>query len=262
MDLRLKGRRALVTGSTAGIGLAIAEALAREGAAVVVNGRGGERVAATVRALGEAGGDVAGLAADLATPEGAEEAIARHPDVDILVNNLGIYEPKPFERIADADWARMIEANFMSGVRLCRHHLPRMKARGWGRVLFVSSESAVNIPVEMIHYGVTKTMQVALARGLAETCAGTEVTVNSVLAGPTRSEGVGRFVEALAAERGVDAAEVERDFFASARPSSLLRRFAEPAEVAAVVAFLASPLASATNGAAVRAEGGVVRSIL
>jgi NAD(P)-dependent dehydrogenase (short-subunit alcohol dehydrogenase family) len=262
MDLQLRGQRALVTGSTAGIGLAIAEALAREGARVVVNGRSEARVKEALDHLAGSGADVLGLAADLGTPEGAAQAIEQHPDLDILVNNLGIYEPKPFHAIADEDWQRMIEVNFMSGVRLCRHHLPRMKERGRGRIIFISSESAVNIPVEMIHYGVTKTMQVALARGLAESCAGTAVTVNSVLAGPTRSEGVSQFIADLAAEKGIDPAEVERDFFASARPSSLLQRFAEPAEVASLVAYLASPLASATNGAALRADGGVVRSIL
>ena len=262
MDLQLRGKRALVTGSTAGIGFATAEALAREGASVIVNGRGEARVREAVQALSGAGAKVHGLAADLGTAEGAEVAIKAHPDLDILVNNVGIYEPKPFEDIPDEDWSRMIEVNFMSGVRLCRHHLPRMKQRSWGRIVFISSESAVNIPVEMVHYGVTKTMQVALARGLAEGCAGTAVTVNSVLAGPTRSEGVGRFAEDLAKARGVDPAEVERDFFATARPSSLLQRFADPAEVAPLVAFLASPLSAATNGAALRADGGVVRSIL
>ena len=262
MDLQLRGKRALVTGSTAGIGFAIAEALAREGAVVVVNGRGEPRVREAVQKLAATGAEVHGLAADLGTAEGAEAAVAAHPDLDVLVNNVGIYEPKDFEAIPDEDWRRIIEVNFMSGVRLCRHHLPRMKERGWGRIVFISSESAVNIPVEMVHYGVTKTMQVALARGLAESCAGTAVTVNSVLAGPTRSEGVDKFVEDLAKARGVDPAQVERDFFATARPSSLLRRFADPAEVAPLVAFLASPLSAATNGAALRAEGGVVRSIL
>lgn len=262
MDLQLRGKRALVTGSTAGIGFAIAEALAREGAAVIVNGRSQARVEEALGRLAGTRAELIGLAADLGTSEGAARAIARHPDLDILVNNLGIFEPKPFEAIPDEDWQRFIEVNFMSGVRLCRHHLPRMKQRGRGRIIFISSESAVNTPVEMIHYGVTKTMQVALARGLAESCAGTAVTVNSVLAGPTRSEGVSHFIADLAAEKGIDPAEVERDFFASARPSSLLQRFAEPAEVASLVAYLASPLASATNGAALRADGGVVRSIL
>jgi NAD(P)-dependent dehydrogenase (short-subunit alcohol dehydrogenase family) len=262
MDLQLRGRRALVTGSTAGIGFAIAEALAREGAAVIVNGRSQARVEEALGRLAGTGADLVGLAGDLGTAAGVDEAIARHPDLDILVNNLGIFEPKPFEAIPDQDWQRFIEMNFMSGVRLCRHYLPRMKERGWGRIIFISSESGVNIPVEMIHYGVTKTMQIALARGLAETCTGTAVTVNSVLPGPTRSEGVIQFVADLAAQQGVDTAQVEHDFFATARPSSLLQRFAEPAEVASLVAYLASPLASATNGAAVRADGGVVRSIL
>jgi NAD(P)-dependent dehydrogenase (short-subunit alcohol dehydrogenase family) len=262
MDLQLRGRRALVTGSTAGIGFAIAEALAREGAAVIVNGRSQARVEEALGRLAGTGAELVGLTGDLGTAAGVDEAIARHPDLDILVNNLGIFEPKPFEAIPDQDWQRFIEVNFMSGVRLCRHYLPRMKERGWGRIIFISSESGVNIPVEMIHYGVTKTMQIALARGLAETCTGTAVTVNSVLPGPTRSEGVIQFVADLAAQQGVDTAQVERDFFATARPSSLLQRFAEPAEVASLVAYLASPLASATNGAAVRADGGVVRSIL
>jgi NAD(P)-dependent dehydrogenase (short-subunit alcohol dehydrogenase family) len=202
------------------------------------------------------------LAADLGTPEGAETAIRRFPEVAILVNNLGIFEPRPFEEITDEEWQKMIEVNFMSGVRLSRHHLPRMKAAGWGRIIFIASESAVNIPVEMIHYGVTKTMQVALARGLAEATVGTGVTVNSILPGPTRSEGVARFVEDLARSRGKSTEEMEREFFATARPTSLLRRFETTDEIAALVAFVASPLSSATNGAALRADGGLLRSIL
>jgi len=263
MDLQLAGKQALVTGSTAGIGLAIAEALAGEGARVVVNGRGQARVDAAAAAVRERhpDADVATLAADLGSAEGAAEAARRLPDLDILVNNLGTYEPVPFEEITDEAWARLIEVNFMSGVRLARHHLPRMKERGWGRILFISSESAVNIPVEMIHYGVTKTMQVALARGLAETTVGTGVTVNSILAGPTRSEGVETFIVDMGRTQGKSPEEVEREFFKTARPSSLLQRFATPAEVASMAAYVASPLASATNGAALRVEGGVVRSI-
>jgi NAD(P)-dependent dehydrogenase (short-subunit alcohol dehydrogenase family) len=188
--------------------------------------------------------------------------VAAFPDLDILVNNLGIFEAKEFTDIDDEAWERIWQTNVMSGVRLSRHYLARMIANGWGRIVFVSSESAVNIPSEMIHYGVTKTAQVALARGLAETTAGTAVTVNSVLAGPTKSEGVTRFVEGLASAKGTDAAAVERDFFKHMRPSSLLKRFAAPEEVANLVAYVCSPLSSATNGAALRADGGVVRSIL
>jgi NAD(P)-dependent dehydrogenase (short-subunit alcohol dehydrogenase family) len=259
MDLQLQGKLALVTGSTAGIGLAIAQGLAREGARVIVNGRTEARVAEAARAIG---GDVETLAADLSRPEAALRAVERFPGVDILVNNLGVYGPKPFEEISDEDWRAIIETNFMSGVRLSRHYLPRMKQAGWGRILFISSESAVQLPAEMIHYGVTKTMQIALARGLAETTAGTGVTVNSVLAGPTLSEGVGGFMQELARSRGVELAEIEREFFQGIRPTSLLKRFETPEETAAMVVFLASPLASGTNGAAVRAEGGIVRSIL
>ena len=264
MDLQLGSKLALVTGSTAGIGLAIAKALAGEGTRVIVNGRTDARVATAIDAIKA---DVPSaalepLAADLGTAEGAELTIRCFPDVDILVNNVGIFEPRPFEEIRDDEWQRMIEVNFMSGVRLSRHHLPRMKAAGWGRIIFIASESAVNIPVEMIHYGITKTMQVALARGLAETTVGTAVTVNSVLPGPTRSEGVGQFVKDLARSQGVTEAEMEREFFKTARPSSLLRRFETTDEIAALVAFIASPLSSATNGAALRADGGLLRSIL
>jgi NAD(P)-dependent dehydrogenase (short-subunit alcohol dehydrogenase family) len=264
MKLQLEEKLALVTGSTAGIGLAIAEALAAEGGRVIVNGRTEKRVAEAVAALRAAvpAARLEPLALDLATAEGAAEAARRFAEVDILVNNLGVYGAKPFEAITDADWQSIIETNFMSGARLSRHYLPGMKARNWGRIIFISSESAVNIPVEMIHYGVTKTMQVALARGLAETTAGTQVTVNTVLAGPTRSEGVEAFIAGMAQSKQVAPAQVEREFFQSVRPSSLLRRFATPDEVAALVAFVASPLASAVNGAALRAEGGLLRSIL
>ena len=264
MDLKLENKTALVTGSTAGIGFAIAKALAAEGARVIVNGRTAARVSAAVVSIrrSQPNAKCESLVADLALPDAATEAAQRFPAVDVLINNLGVYAPKSFEDISDADWLAIIETNFMSGVRLSRLYLPRMRAVNWGRIMFISSESAVNIPVEMIHYGVTKTMQVALARGLAETTAGTGVTVNSVLAGPTRSEGVEAFIAGLAKSKGLTPVAVEKDFFRSARPSSLLQRFATTDEVAALAAFVASPLSSATNGAALRVEGGLVRSIL
>lgn len=263
MDLRLTDKLALVTGSTAGIGFAIAKALASEGATVVVNGRTRARVAdaiAKIRAR-HPGAKLEDMAGDLSRAETAAETIGKFPHLDILINNLGQYETKPFEEISDDDWKAMIETNFMSGVRLSRYYLPKMKDANWGRILFISSESAINIPVEMIHYGVTKTMQLALARGLAETTVGTDVTVNTILAGPTRSEGVEKFIQDVAKSRGVEAAAVEQEFFRTVRPGSLLKRFAGPDEVAALVAFVASPLSSATNGAALRVEGGVIRSI-
>jgi hypothetical protein len=259
MNLQLEGKRALVTGSTAGIGFAIAEALANEGARVIVNGRTRKRVD---EALAKLKGKLEGVAADLGTAEGAAEVWRRYPEVDILINNLGIFEPKPFEQIPDEDWRRFFEVNVLSGVRLSRQYLPGMKQRDWGRIIFISSESAVQIPAEMIHYGMTKTAQIAVARGLAETTKGTNVTVNSVLPGPTASEGVGDFVKSMAEAQKSDAATVERQFFKTVRPSSLLQRFARTEEVAALVAFVASPLSSATNGAALRVDGGVVRAIL
>jgi NAD(P)-dependent dehydrogenase (short-subunit alcohol dehydrogenase family) len=187
--------------------------------------------------------------------------MAAHPEVDILVNNMGIFEPKAFDQISDVEWLRFFEVNVMSGIRLSRHYVRGMRARNWGRIVFVSSESGLQIPAEMIHYGMTKTAQIAVARGLAETLAGTNVTVNSVLPGPTASEGVTTFVKNLAAERGLDAAAMEKEFFTTARPSSLLQRFATPAEVAALIAYTCSTQASATTGAALRVDGGVVRAI-
>lgn len=260
MDLQLGGKRALVTGSTAGIGFAIAEALAKEGATVIVNGRTAKRVDEAVAKL--AGMRVEPLVADLGTAAGAEETIRRYSDVEILVNNVGIYEVKPFEQIPDSDWLRLFEVNVMSGIRLSRHYLPCMKEKNWGRIVFISSESGVQIPSEMIHYGMTKSAQLAISRGMAETTAGTGVTVNAVLPGPTESEAVGGFVENLAKQRGMDRPAIEAEFFKSVRPSSLLKRFARADEVAAMVAFICSPLSSATNGAAVRVDGGVVRSIV
>ena len=263
MDLELKGKRALVSGSTAGIGLAAARLLAAEGAAVVVNGRTEARVSAAVGAIRDAvrGANVRGVAADLGTAAGCDALARAAGEIDVLVNNVGIFEPKPFEEISDADWMRFFETNVLSGVRLARHALPGMRSRGWGRIVFVSSESALQIPVEMIHYGMTKTAQIAVARGLAEATVGTGVTVNSVLPGPTSSEGVATFVEQMAKARGVDFASMEREFFQTARPSSLLKRFATPDEVAAMIVYVCSGRASATNGAALRVDGGVVRAI-
>jgi NAD(P)-dependent dehydrogenase (short-subunit alcohol dehydrogenase family) len=264
MDLQLTNKTAVVTGSTAGIGFAIASLLAQEGAAVVVNGRSQKRVDEAIEHIRRVRKDVhvTGVAADLGASEGVEMLTASVPQVDILVNNLGIFEPKPFTEIPDEDWLRFFEINVLSGVRLSRFYLPGMLQRNWGRIVFISSESALNIPVEMIHYGVTKTAQIALARGLAETTAGTNVTVNSVLAGPTRSEGVNGFLQELAKAQGASISTLEKEFFRSVRPSSLLKRFATPEEVAAMVVYVCSPVASATNGAALRVEGGVVRSIV
>src|SRR5207247_4017081 len=252
MDLQLKAKTALVTGSTAGIGFAIARALAREGASVVITGRTKERVDEAIENVRREIRDVkiSGIAADLATPDGASRCIQAVPTIDVLVNNVGVYEPKPFEQITDDDWHTIIEVNFMSGLRLSRHYLSRMKAANWGRIIFISSESAINIPVEMIHYGVTKTMQVALARGLAETTLGTALTVNSVLAGPTRSEGVEKFLVDMAQTKNVTPEEIEKEFFRTTRPSWLLQRFATTAEVAALGTSIASPPSSAINGAA------------
>jgi NAD(P)-dependent dehydrogenase (short-subunit alcohol dehydrogenase family) len=264
MDLGIAGKLALVTGSTAGIGFAAARALAEEGARVTVNGRTTARVVQAVdqlkRELPTA--SVAGIAADLSGAAGCAQLVRQLPSVDILVNNMGIFEPRPFPEITDADWLRFFETNVLSGIRLSRHYLPAMRQKDWGRIVFVSSESAVQIPVEMIHYGMTKTAQIAVARGLAESLAGTGVTVNSVLPGPTASEGVGAFVADLAASRGVDADTVEREFFASARPSSIIQRFATPDEVASMIAYVCSARASATTGAALRVDGGVVRAII
>lgn len=262
MTATLSGSTAVVTGSTAGIGYAIAEELARAGAAVVVNGRSQARVDAALASLRATLPDaqLRGVAADLASAQGAAEFIAAVPQTDILINNLGIFVPTDFADIADEEWQRLWDANVMSGVRLSRHYFGGMLQRNRGRVVFLSSESGLQIPAEMIHYGVTKAAQIALARGMAQLTTGTEVTVNSVLAGPTRSEGVGVFVEQLAQQQGVSTAEFEKQFFDTARPTSLLRRFAEPAEIARVVAFVASPAASVVNGSAIRAEGGLVLS--
>jgi NAD(P)-dependent dehydrogenase (short-subunit alcohol dehydrogenase family) len=263
MDLGLKAKKVVVSGSTAGIGFAIAAALAAEGAQVIVNGRTAARVTAAVESIRQRvkNADVRGIPADLGTAKGVVEFLQQVPETDILVNNLGIFEPKPFLEIPDSDWLRFFEVNVLSGVRLSRHYLPGMLKKNWGRVIFISSESAQQIPAEMVHYGMTKTAQVAVARGLAESVAGTGVTVNSILVGPTASEGVGMFVEHMAKQQGITKAEIEKQFFSTVRPSSLLKRFETPEEVAAVVAFVASTQATSINGSAVRAEGGVIRGI-
>jgi NAD(P)-dependent dehydrogenase (short-subunit alcohol dehydrogenase family) len=264
MDLQLQDKRALITGSTSGIGFAAAVALAREGAHVLLNGRSARRVEDACKRLlvvvPEA--QVSGTAADLSTADGVQALVSACPDIDILVNNLGIFEPKAFDDIGDTDWQRMFDVNVMSGVRLARAYLPAMKQRNWGRIVFVSSESGANIPAEMVHYGMSKSAQLAVSRGIAEVTAGTGVTCNAVLPGPTMTEGVGEFFASLAAGQGVDLVEAQRRFFADARPSSLLKRFIDPAEVASLITYVCSPLSAATNGAALRVDGGIVRSIV
>jgi NAD(P)-dependent dehydrogenase (short-subunit alcohol dehydrogenase family) len=263
MDLQLSGKLALISGSTAGIGFAIASALAKECAAVVINGRTQQRVDAAIANIRKAApqAKVEGIAADLGTAKGVGAVTSRFASVDILVNNLSIFDPKAFEDISDEEWLRFFEVNVLSGVRLSRHYLPQMKVRNWGRIVFISSESGVQIPAEMIHYGMTKTAELAVARGLAETTIGTNVTVNSILPGPTSSEGVSEFVARFAEKEGVSREQFEKEFFKTARPSSLLQRFTTPDEVAQMVAFVCSPLSSATNGAALRVDGGVIRAI-
>jgi NAD(P)-dependent dehydrogenase (short-subunit alcohol dehydrogenase family) len=264
MDLLLKEKLALVSGSTAGIGLAIAEGLAREGATVIVNGRSKPRVANAIETIRQKypGSKLEGFTGDLSTAEGFELLKSGYPDLDILVNNLGIFNPQPFEEISDQEWRKFFEVNVLSGVRLSRYYLPRMKNKNWGRIVFISSESAIQIPLEMIHYGCTKTAQLAISRGLAESTVGTGVTVNAVLPGPTASEGVSDFVAKLAEETKQSAAEFEKVFFEKVRPTSLLKRFATTEEVANMVVYICSPLASATNGASLRVDGGVVRTII
>jgi len=264
MKIDLHGHRAVISGSTAGIGFAIAKGLAEAGATVVINGRRESAVTEAVRQLVEtvAGASIEGVAADLATSEGVTEFLRRAGRPDILVNNLGIFEAKPFEQITDADWHRFFETNVMSGIRLSRHFLPAMREKNWGRVVFISSESALNIPTEMIHYGMTKTAQLAIARGLAQTMAGTGVTVNSVLPGPTRSKGVADFFRDMAKDAHQPMDGIEKEFIAQHRPSSILRRLATVEEVANMVVYVCSEEASATTGAALRVDGGVVQYIV
>lgn len=267
MDLQLDGKTALVSGSTAGIGLAIAKRLAAEGALVTVVGRSRDKLdeaAAIVAEQSPSGAAQAGvraIRADLATAEGAAIAASEVPDVDILVNNLGIYESKAFADISDDDWRRFFDVNVLSGARLARQYLPGMLGRDWGRVIFIASESALNIPTDMIHYGMTKTAQLAIARGLAGLTKGSRVTVNSVLPGPTRSEGIVDFLKSVARDPDAPATEIEARFFAVDRPSSLIQRMIEPEEIASLVAYVASPLSAATNGAALRVDGGIIPTI-
>src|SRR6266513_1037329 len=260
MNLKLADKTALVSGSTKGIGFAIATGLAREGTRVIVNGRSEKAVAKAKEQIGQIVSDarIESFAGDLSTAAATEMLLKKVPSVDILVNNLGIFEPKPFEDISDDDWRRFFEVNVLSGVRLSRAYLPGMKQRNWGRIVFISSESAINTPSEMIHYGMTKTAQLAVSRGLAQSCAGTAVTVNAMLPGPTRSAGVEEFAGQLSG--GKPFAEFEKEFFKAFRPSSLLKRFAMTEEVANLVTYVCSPLSAATNGAALRVDGGVVRA--
>jgi NAD(P)-dependent dehydrogenase (short-subunit alcohol dehydrogenase family) len=263
MKIDLKGKTALVTGSTSGIGHATARGLAAAGADVAVNGRAQAKVDAAVAAIAKAvpGAKVRGIAADVSTAEGCKTLVAALPEVDILINNAGIFEPKGFLDIPDQEWSRFFEVNVMSGVRLSRAYFPGMLKRNWGRIVFISSESALNIPKEMIHYGTTKTAQLAVSRGLAEMTKGTAVTVNSVLPGPTMSEGVEVFIKDIAKHNGVSVEEATRQFFQQQRPTSLLQRFATVEEIANMVVYVSSKEASATNGAALRAEGGIVQTI-
>jgi NAD(P)-dependent dehydrogenase (short-subunit alcohol dehydrogenase family) len=263
MNIDLSGKTALVTGSTSGIGHAIAKGLAATGASVVVNGRTQAKVDAAAAALAKAvaGAKVRGVAADVSTAPGCKALTAALPQVDILINNAGIFEPKGFLDIPDEDWSRFFDVNVMSGVRLARAYLPDMLKRNWGRIVFISSESALNIPAEMIHYGMTKTAQLAVSRGLAEMTRGTAVTVNSVLPGPTMSEGVETFVKDLAKQHGQSVEQAASQFVKQFRPTSLLQRFASVEEIANMVVYISSKEASATNGAALRAEGGIIQTI-
>jgi NAD(P)-dependent dehydrogenase (short-subunit alcohol dehydrogenase family) len=263
MDLKLKDKTAFISGSTAGIGLATAKRFLAEGARVVINGRTQQAVDKIVSELASsyAHAQVSGMAADFSKPEEVKALIAALPEIDILINNVAIFEPKAFADIPDEDWWRFFEVNVMSGIRLSRHLFPKMIAKNWGRIIFISSESAVFIPGEMVHYGMTKTAQVAVSRGLAELTKGTGVTVNSILPGPTRSRGIGGFLDDLSKSRQQSKQETEDDFFKNVRPTSLLQRFATVEEIADTVVYFSSPLAAATNGAAIHVDGGVIRSV-
>jgi NAD(P)-dependent dehydrogenase (short-subunit alcohol dehydrogenase family) len=263
LNIDCTGQTALVTGSTAGIGFAIALGLARTGAAVVINGRTAGSVEAALHTLrtAEPALQVRGVVADLSGAEGCAALIDAVPDPDILVNNLGIYGPKDFFAVSDAEWQQFFDTNVMSGVRLSRAYLPGMLKRNRGRIIFISSESALNIPADMLHYGFTKTAQLSIARGLAKLTRGSNVTVNSVLPGPTLSDGVVTMLTHAARQQGKSVEEIATEFVRTQRPSSIIARAATPEEVANMVVYVASPLASATNGAALRVDGGVIDTI-
>ena len=263
MDMQLQGKRAFVSGSTRGIGFAIARALLAEGASVIVNGREAERAAAAVDRLRELvpGADVSALAADFEDATQVQTMLDALGHVDVLVNNVGLFEVMPFEAITDADWQRYFDVNVMSGVRLSRHVLDAMLAQGWGRIIFISSESGVNVPADMAHYGMTKAAVLALGNSLAKRTRGTDVTVNAILGGPTYSDGVADAVSQIAQAQGIPVDDLKSAIVAG-NQTSLLQRFIDPAEIANLALYLASPLASATNGAAVRADGGVLTTIL
>jgi NAD(P)-dependent dehydrogenase (short-subunit alcohol dehydrogenase family) len=263
MDLQLKGKTAFISGSTLGIGFATARQLLQEGATVIINGRNAQRVSEAVEKLSQQvpGSSVLGIAADFSKAEEVQHLIDQLQSVDILINNAGIFAPKPFTEITDEEWLHYFEVNVLSGIRLSRALLPKMLEKNWGRVIFISSESAISIPEEMIHYGTTKTAQLAVSRGMAELTKNTGVTVNTVLPGPTRSEGVDEFMKQVAASKGISPEQAEKEFFQTMRASSLIQRFADVTEIANMITYLASPLSSATNGAALRADGGVLKSI-
>lgn len=264
MDLRLEGKLAFISGSTAGIGYSTAKLLLMEGCRVIINGRTQERVDRTIIRLNEEvpGARVSGIACDFSQAGEVQSLIYQLPEIDILINNVAVFEPKEFTEITDRDWLHFFEVNVLSGIRLARHCFPTLLKKNWGRIIFISSESGVNIPEEMIHYGVTKTAQLAVARGLAELTKGTNVTVNSVLPGPTSSEGSQNFINDLARQQDKPKSQVETEFFKNERPSSLLQRFTTTEEIASTIVYLCSPLSAATNGAAVRADGGVVRTVV
>jgi NAD(P)-dependent dehydrogenase (short-subunit alcohol dehydrogenase family) len=264
MDLQLKGKVAFVSGSTKGIGYAIAKQLLEEGAVVIINGRSQEAVNDSIEKLKAQvpAAEVSGIAADFAQAEQVNVLLKQLPQIDILINNAGIFEPKAFADITDEDWLRYFEVNVLSGIRLSREIFPKMLSNNWGRIIFITSESAVNIPEEMIHYGTTKTALHAVSRGLAELTKGSAVTVNTVMPGPTASEGVIDFVKQMAEDSGISVEQAEEGFFKTMRPTSLIQRFSDVQEIANMVTYIASPLSSSTNGSSLRVDGGVVKSVL